>query len=513
MIEMELKLLLDDAGAEKLRKAATARGARPENSTLLTRYFDTAEKALGRAGIALRMRREKRRWTQTVKVRERHTGGLSSAREADAPAPGGRIDIARIPEEDLRLAVEDAVNGHDLAPVFETDIKRARFRLSPDGTSQVELAIDLGEIRAGDRSALHREAEFELISGDPGALFTAARGLIPEGGLVFSTRSKAERGALLAAEGRIGDPTEPRKSRVTPLDPDMTAEAAAQAVLAECLDQVAANAEAVRAGDDPEGPHQLRIGLRRLRSALKLWRGPLGGGWLADLEGEARWLGAEVGRLRDLDVTLHDLVAPAARAAPDEPGFAPLAAAVEARAGIERAHLRETLRGPRVQGFLFDLSEFIALRRWLDPSDHEQTGRLAEPISVLAARELDAVWHRAARRAKGIDHLDIEARHELRKALKTLRYAVEFFAPLASGKKVAAVVKPLRALQDLFGNLNDLAMAEAMFMTEDAFAGGNPAAARAAGRVIGARAALAEEDWQTARDRWHALKSVKPFWR
>jgi len=94
-----------------------------------------------------------------------------------------------------------------------------------------------------------------------------------------------------------------------------------------------------------------------------------------------------------------------------------------------------------------------------------------------------------------------------------LRYAVEFFTPLASKKRVAAVIKPLRALQDLFGNLNDLAMAESMFMADDAPAGTDAAAARAAGRVIGGRAAMAAADWEHARERWRALKSVKPFWR
>lgn len=511
MDEVELKLLLDEAGEARLRRAATAAG-RGRSATLLTRYFDTPDGALGRAGIALRLRREGRRWVQTVKVRARHSAGLSAAREAETPAPGGRLDLGRIADGDLRERVETAVNGDALAPVFETEMRRTRFRLLPDGASEVELAIDAGEIRSGARAAPHREAEFELVSGDPAALFLAARQLMPAGGVVFSTLSKAERGARLAAEGQTCDPAVPRKAAEVAIDRGMTAETAGEAVLAECLDQIAGNARAILASDDPEGPHQLRVGLRRLRTAFRLWREPFDGLGLRRLGVEAHWLGCEVGRLRDLDVAICDLLRPAAARAEAEPGFAPLLATLGARAEAERAALRATLAGPRMQAFLFDLAQFIALRGWLDPADHAQTGRLARPATELAAAELGRIWARTSRRARGIDHLDIEARHELRKALKGLRYAIEFLGPLYPAKRVGSMLKPLRALQEIFGNLNDLAMAEALFMAPDGPAATDPATARAAGRVIGARAVLAEEDWAQARARWRALKKVKPFW-
>ena len=64
----------------------------------------------------------------------------------------------------------------------------------------------------------------------------------------------------------------------------------------------------VRKLDDTEGPHQLRVGLRRLRSAFLVYKSALESPEMARLSGEAKWLGQEVGGLRDLDVVANDIV-------------------------------------------------------------------------------------------------------------------------------------------------------------------------------------------------------------
>ncbi|MEL6208533.1 MAG: CHAD domain-containing protein, partial [Pseudomonadota bacterium] len=174
----------------------------------------------------------------------------------------------------------------------------------------------------------------------------------------------------------------------------------------------------------------------------------------------ARWLGQEVGRLRDLDVAQSDLLRPAATAAPQEPGFRVLIDAVHDRAAAEREQLRATLLGERATAFQFDLAEYIALRGWLDPADHGQTARLAQPFAEVAAAAARKADRRAAKRARRIETLDHEARHDLRKALKALRYIIEFGAVCWPAKKLRPVLKTLKALQTLFGELNDAAMAE-----------------------------------------------------
>ncbi|MEO1457273.1 MAG: CYTH and CHAD domain-containing protein [Pseudomonadota bacterium] len=531
MKEIELKLLVDEAGARRLSRRLTAlTGTRPVTRRLLTVYLDTAEGGLAAAGIALRLRREGRGWTQTVKAGRSMRAGLSETTEVNVAVPGGRVDLAAIPDPALRAAVEKAAGGLPLAPVYETDMRRTLWEVTEpqpgmgQGEAQpicacdqtvarIEVALDRGDIHAGPASEGLIEVELELLAGPPATLFALARRLFPEGGLRFSAMNKAERGRRLAA----GEPTRehraPRNARPVPIAADASAEAAGREILAECFAQIADNAAVVIESDDPEGPHQLRVGLRRLRSALELTEPAFSGLAHAMLAAEARWLGQEVGRLRDLDVALVDLVEPMRKEVPAEPGFAALSDALVTAAATERAALRRTLTGARVHGFLFDLAAFIALRGWLEPADHRQTHRLARPFAALAAERLERADRRAAKRAKGIATLEVEARHDLRKSLKKLRYIVEFASPLWSESQVRPMLKSLKALQQLFGDLNDAAVAETLFLAPNGPGVGNPVAARAAGRLIGARNAGAEQAWAEAQARWEVFAAARRPWK
>ena len=154
-------------------------------------------------------------------------------------------------------------------------------------------------------------------------MFDIAHVLFPDGGLRLSRLSKLQRGYLLAEQGRIDPPLAPRNAMEVALAPAQIAEQAARDVLRECLDQIATNVVVVRKLDDPEGPHQLRIGLRRLRSAFSVYAPVLQSPEMVRLNEEARSLGQEVGRLRDLDVVACEIVRREAEAFPDEPALRP----------------------------------------------------------------------------------------------------------------------------------------------------------------------------------------------
>lgn len=519
MDELELKFVLDEQTERRLREnPALPRlaGGKPATESLHTIYFDTPERALKAAGIALRLRRKGRRWVQTVKAGRSLRSGLSAATESEAAVPDGRLDLERVPDAELRDTVRRHLDGATPEPVCETRIRRTTHDLAlPDG-ARIELAIDVGKIHSGDRAEPWSEAELELKAGTPRALFEAARLLFPEGGLEFSTLTKAARGYLLAEEGRIRPDPAPRKARPVALTRRMSTAEALTAILRECLEQVAANTRAIAHSDDPEGPHQLRVGLRRLRAACAVFRPAAGREAFAPLEAEARWLGQEVGRLRDADVVLHDIVGPEAAQHPEDTGFATLVEALRDAAAAEHARLRETLKGARVHAFLIDLAAFIETAGWVRPDDAAQAAALARPVTEHARLALSKTWKRTKQRAKGqgggIEALTVEERHALRKALKRLRYAVEFFAPLYPQKAVRPFLKRLRELQDLFGDLNDVAVTEALFAGPDAPAAGDPAAARAVGLVIGARRERAEQHWTSARAAWAALKDTPRFW-
>jgi inorganic triphosphatase YgiF len=174
MIETELKIALDAAAEAKLRRhpaLAGLRAAPRRTETLVSVYFDTADHALATARIALRLRKVGRRWVQTVK---RGSGGsiagLFSNVEVERPAPGGRLALNGPDPEGVFAAVAAASDGAPLAPVFETRVRRTVERLKAPGGGEVELAIDKGEIVAGEARAPIREAELELTDGGAGAL-------------------------------------------------------------------------------------------------------------------------------------------------------------------------------------------------------------------------------------------------------------------------------------------------------------------------------------------------------
>jgi len=520
MIELELKILLTGAKDARAVVAAAKDAALVEAPTgrrrLRSIYFDTPDRRLAKARIALRLRRKGRAWVQTVKRSPPGggAGGLYAMDEDERPAPGGRLDLAAV-EPGLRDAVEDALGDAPLIALFETDVQRTTLVLAPP-SGRVELALDAGLVFAGEAEAPLFEAEFELLEGTPVAIYEAAQATMGSGGWRFSERSKAERGHALA-EGRPALPTsEPRRARRVSFGPASSAEAAAAAALAECLSQIDANAAACLASDAPRGPHQLRVGLRRLRSALGLWRDELRSPGAEAIAEQARALAAVAGTLRDLDVQIDDVLLPRAQAAgPDAEGFAALAVALSERREAARTTLREALEGPRTRRLLLDLSAFIALRGWLRPEDHGQTACLARPAGSAAEAALRRRWKRVRRAATAAfdPAAEDEARHALRKELKKLRYGVEFLSPAFPPDRVKPFRKRLKALQDRFGALNDAAVAEAIFSGETPPAADDPRAQRAAGRLLGRLSAEAEADREAARMGWDALIADRPFWR
>jgi triphosphatase len=516
MNEIELKFLVDPGSSKQLwarAKALKLTDGSPKTRTLRSIYLDTPGHGLKKAGIALRLRRDGRRWIQTVKTGAQLHGGLSQVGEAESPAPGGRLRLDAIPNEAIRNEVVGRINGAELAPVCETIIRRTSCPLSLADGTRAELALDIGTIRAGDRSGELCEAEIELLEGRPDGLFEIARALFPDGGLRFSRLSKAARGYLLADEGRIDPPLEPQNAEDVSLRGAQIAEQAARDILRGCVEQIAANMEVVPQLDDPEGPHQLRVGLRRLRSAFSVFSPVLDSPETERLKDEARWLGQEVGQLRDFDVVAKDIARREAEAHPGERGLETLVDELERKAANQRKRLRNLLVGVRAQSFMIDLVRFVETRGWLMPQDFEQTERLAAPTSSLAVQALNKRWKKVGKRARRFEMLDVEQRHELRKELKKLRYAVEFLSSLFPEKQVEPFLKRLRKLQTVFGDLNDAATVRVMFTGDNFAAPGDMQTQRAIGWLMGACEARGQYGWAGARKLWRDLKDTRPFWK
>jgi len=475
-MEIEFKFHIP---AERLQavQAAMRRGA-VVRTRLQARYFDTAGQALAAQGIVLRLRKEGRRWVQTAKAtgdnalhRLEHNVDLGAA-AAGIATPA--IDPERhqgTPVGD-RLAKVLAASGEPLAERQSTDIVRLTREVRTGG-AVVELALDVGKVIAHAGTPAARESpvcelELELKRGDVQGLVALARRWSQQHGLWFSTVSKAERGArLLAGVGAVP---------AVKAEPPRFAEAAdgraiQQAVVASCLAQMLPNASELAAGGtDEEQIHQLRIGIRRLRTALRELAGLdtrtalfNRAEWEPPLVDAFRALGA----LRDREQVLA--LAQAQLGNAGAPAFDPLAGDT---ASADARSPGDVVRAPAFQSALVSLIGFTASV----PAGPDQAAEAAPddagPLNAGDARRLlrqrlQRLHAQTVRDGRRFESLATEAQHRVRKRLKRLRYLAEFAAPLladaSDDNSAARYLKRLRPAQDALGRFNDEAVALALY--------------------------------------------------
>lgn len=518
MIEIELKIELNAAteAALSVHPALTGLRVRPrQTEDLVSTYFDTREQALAKAGIALRLRKVGGSFVQTVKVKgpEAETAlGLFSHIEVEIPAPDGRLVLDGPDEQGAFAAIAKASGNAELMPLFETRVSRIIEHLTAPCGGLVELAIDRGEIVAGDHRAAILEAEIELMSGDVTAVFDVARILFRAGPLRFSTANKAARGYQLAATGTADHPVAPRNAGNLRYDANTPIEMVARDVLRDCLSQISLNMVVVAQSDTSEGPHQLRVGLRRLRTALDLLGPSLGGTAIQSLSDKARDFGYIVGSLRDIDVLIDDVMGPETESSLDAPARTAVLLVLNEQRRAIRENVRAALAGPEVVDFVLDLMHLIEAQGWLEPSDYSQTTRLAAPIAAVAPRLMGKHAQKVRKKSRRLRYLNDEALHELRKKLKKLRYATEIFGPIYRNKKVPAYHSSLKALQDTFGSLNDVAMANEYLTGPKALDLDDPDAQRAVGWVLGRLAAKVVNERPQFFEQWERFTQTKQFW-
>jgi hypothetical protein len=232
-------------------------------SDLTSTYYDTPDFALHRKLLTLRVRKQGRKFVQTVKAGDLAGPDLLARREWEDPIASGRPDIDA-PKTGKRLP--NSICEQDLRPVFATSVTRTVIEIEPNPPTRIEAAIDEGKIRIADGSAEEpiSEIELELNSGDPAALFDIALRLLEAAPVRIETRSKAERGYRLL--GTVGLPQAVHTAPVV-LDPTMDVETALQHFGRQCFTHLLRNEPVMLVGE-PEGIHQMRVAVRRLRSGL-----------------------------------------------------------------------------------------------------------------------------------------------------------------------------------------------------------------------------------------------------
>ncbi len=253
----------------------------------------------------------------------------------------------------------------------------------------------------------------------------------------------------------------------------MTPSQGLHAVLLTCQTQILANAGPIAGAEfGPEHVHQLRVGLRRLRSGLRLF-----GGVLPELQPALLVLSEAtaaffrlLGETRDGDV-LASLWGPAVQAALRAAGLEPaavsdVAAAVPPSLATTNVNVVQIVQAAPQQAMLAELARLIEqlaqpaarLRRRKAASSAPQKPPQT-PLLALLRRRLQRWQTQVCADAARFAELDIEARHQLRKRLKRLRYGLEFYSQLVPARRSRSTLKPLQQAQQVLGELNDLALA------------------------------------------------------
>jgi triphosphatase len=198
------------------------------------------------------------------------------------------------------------------------------------------------------------------------------------------------------------------------------------------LEQIETNARGALSAEDPEFLHQLRVGMRRLRAALRAFRPILPRKEANRVRDSLRALSPTLGRARDWDVLIARLKA--ARAAPK------LIARVKGKRAKARQKAMRAL----------DSKKFARLSRIaLEPRDTSQS------LAEFGAAALERAHRKLIRQAHWSNAGE---RHALRIRVKRLRYSCEFFAPAFSKQESARFISDLKALQETLGELNDIAV-------------------------------------------------------
>lgn len=491
--ERELKFEFDPGEPVETAVDAVLRAASPNTLSdprvqqLKSTYFDTPGLDLRARGLVLRVRRAGDRYIQTIK--RAASPGASFERwevEHDITGPAPHLSA----EDRTAFAGIALRRGkHAFRPVFTVKSERTTWTGEADGVG-VEFALDRGEIEAGGATSPINELEIELKKGPAKNLFGLARRLAALAHLRPTNVTKDERGYRLLDESWNHAVRQGR----APVTAKMGPREAFRAIALDCLQHFMLNERIVRGLCDPEAIHQARIAIRRLRSALTLFKPVVADGRYEDIKAELKALSDALGAVRDLSVFEQRTLQPAMIGQPPL-GLDALALQIARAKQAKYEALLTVLNAPERQQAIIGLIEWVEAGDW-------RTGEAWEGETAVrfAHRRLHKTWKRMVRDSVRLEAAPDEAVHNLRKRAKRLRYAEEFFEGALTRKKQRqthkASLKALERVQSNLGRRQDMIaaretlaaiVADPAVSAEIAFAAGH-LDGRLVSRLAGSRA-------------------------
>ncbi|ABE61877.1 CHAD protein [Nitrobacter hamburgensis X14] len=502
---MELRLLASRGAFEKVRELPVVIQHTRNRATLRrleSVYYDTAKQLLFRHGISLRVRRNGRHFVQTLKLPPAD-GRPLGRRQRDVPVDSIVPDLARLPADEIGHPIMAQIKN-TLVPVFTTKVRRYVQRLDfPDASA--DIVFDEGTIEAGTQQEAVFEIKLKLKSGNAGVLLDLGGQLLGAAPLQFSVCNTAERGYMLAFDLERSA----TKARLPDIAADEVVDNVIARLMGSCWHHLVKNSEVAQEETDPEGVHQMRVALRRLRTVCTMFQHYIPSPVFQAVSTEAKWVMQQLGRTRDWDVFAET----ATRLATTIPeiDLSGLREVVERQRQSNYGAVQAALADPRCSRFLLTLGHMIERRGWRNEIDSEALVVLSRPMLGLADKILARLHRKALKRGVHFNRLDSAMQHRLRIDVKKLRYAAEFLLPLyAAHLPVKRYVKRLAGLQAALGGACDIASSRTLI--DVIRRNDQPALALAAGVVTGWQARDQLVAAKALRKRWRRFKTAETFW-
>ncbi len=442
----------DDAwlrsGLEKF--GATCLGARRSHSL----YLDTPDGTISKLGFGIGLRQQDK---MTLARAPRRGPASSRARwthfvEDLSHAPRARDELKACLQQD---AVREA-----LVLSLSREAEETFFALQFAG-AWLEICVDKSKILAAGQEFFIATARFRYLSGSLNDFLHAVREIadLPRLRLCADPTLVRAHRRFQADRGRYVGAFSPRLGRA------MDMREAFQTIARACFDQFLLNEASVRDARDMEAVHQCRVALRRLRTALRLFRLRAGEraeeSWRRDL----KEFSALLREARDLDVLLGERTRPLLIEA-SRGDSAALLNEIRTRRENVYDRLVETLHEPRAAGFYLDLA------LWIEAGDFHAAETWDELLVAFVQRRLSKAAQKLLERGDEIETDNEERRHRTRIAAKNLRYGAEFFEALASPKtarkRFKIFVAALKEIQEILGEHNDQIVARRFFANSSA---------------------------------------------
>lgn len=520
--EIELKLTTQPKNLPRLLSAVLKLDGTDKKSRKTTRivstYFDTEDRRMRRRGLTLRVRQKNGKRVQTIKSEGSSTSGMFARQEWTTPLEGKKPDLKAIMSAAVRNRM-GLILPQELSALFKTDVKRTTVIVdhatAQGHTAKIELAFDLGKIvttgtpKKKSKTAKISEVELELVEGETSAILDLAKVLAATAPTVLNVSSKVSRGFELCSDSYPKAAT----AEKVQLNKTLSIEDSMALILRQSLGQLLANRAAADCGKDIEGVHQARIAIRRIYSALSLYKEYLSGPGLAHIKKEIRWLIDALGEARDLDVFLDEVLPVVLADRPDDPDIAAVEAeAYKARTAAYRK-VRAALNSRRYTKAMLTLASWIEERKWRAKTSTE---RLDAPLIDIAGQLIGKRHRKVLKLGKSFETLSTEQRHEVRIALKKVRYAAEFFVGLYPSMRARPFITAMRHLQNTLGASNDVATAEHLLDTLVKKAKGDRKTTESltlgAGKILGWHTRAAHEAEINIVRQWVTFTESRPFW-